>query len=101
MNLEKEQAKTSYQVQDGINLESSIDRYIRLRQDGMKAQTYLPFLEKFRAKYIELQDQNALILDTLVQNREAIIQNTQIIVPNSGTEVLKKLKLIRSEVQGE
>ena len=80
---------------DGIDM--VIDNYVWAKNDESRARVYFAYVERFQRWYTILQTHNKKILDTLINNREAIIKNTVVVIPDSGTELLKKLNLITTE----
>jgi hypothetical protein len=97
INASKNNIQISYRGLDYNVLETNIESYMNSRQDEVKSRTYLTFLEKFQASYATLQAENAKILDTIINNREAIIKRATIVIPDSGTELMKKLNLLQTE----
>lgn len=55
------------------------------------------FVNKFITTYSILNDYNKKLLDTLINNREALIKNVTIVLPDTGNELMGKLKLLQSE----
>lgn len=40
-----------------------------------------------------------MVLDTLINNREALIKRSVVVIPDSGTNFLKQMGLIQSEAE--
>jgi hypothetical protein len=78
-------------------METNIDSYMAAKQWELYAKTYLTFINSFLKNLNTLQVENKKVLDTLVNNREALIKRTVVVLPDSGTDVLKKLNLIQTE----
>lgn len=74
-----------------------IDSYIRVKNEENRAKVYLTYIQRFQRGYGILQGENRKILDTLINNREALIKSSIVVIPDSGTELLKKLKLLTTE----
>lgn len=91
--------KISDDFSDFNNTETiqNIDSYLKIRQENMNARTYIVFINKFLNYYAVLNEYNKKVLDTLINNKEIIIKNSQVVVPDSGWELLKELKLLYSE----
>lgn len=98
-NALKTNISTAYKGMDYASMDTMISSYMAAREDEMKARTFLTFLEKFSSSYNTLQGENAKILDTLINNREAIIKRATVVVPDSGTELMRKLNLIQTEAE--
>lgn len=75
----------------------NIDDYLRLKVTNTNAQTYIVFINKFLNYYTILNNYNKKVLDTLINNKEILIKNSQVVIPDTGWELLKQLKLIYTE----
>lgn len=64
-----------------------------------KARVYLIYLENFRKSYTALQVRNLRLIDVLSNNRDALIKRSTVVIPNSGTDIIKTLKLIQTEAE--
>ncbi|MDD2745816.1 MAG: hypothetical protein PHU93_04730, partial [Candidatus Gracilibacteria bacterium] len=53
------------------------------------------FLDKFTAMYTALNSYNRKLLDTLTSNKEALIKNVTVVLPDSGNEFMNKLNLLK------
>ena len=93
----KTSLQQAYQSLDYDTMETNIDGYMAAKQWELYAKTYLTFINSFLKNLNTLQIENKKILDTLVNNREALIKRTVVVLPDSGTDVLKKLNLIQTE----
>lgn len=92
MNMESKYKAFEY---DGVDM--VIDSYVQAKNDESRARVYLTYVERFQRWYTILQAHNKKILDTLINNREAIIKQAVVVIPDSGSELLKKLNLITTE----
>lgn len=93
----KTSLQQAYQSLDYDTMETNIDGYMAAKQWELYAKTYLTFINSFLKNLNTLQVENKKILDTLINNREALIKRTVVVLPDSGTDVLKKLNLIQTE----
>lgn len=75
----------------------NIDSYLKIRQENLNARTYIVFINKFINSYTILNEYNKKVLDTLINNKEIIIKNSQIVIPDTWTDLLRELKLMYSE----
>lgn len=62
---------------------TNIDLYLEIRQENTYARTYIVFLNKFISYYDALNKYNKNLLDTLINNKDIIIKNTQIVIPDT------------------
>jgi len=89
------QASLSSLDYDGVD--SAIDTYTRTRNSDTHARIYLIYLERFRESYLKLQEKNKKLLTVLSDNRDALIKRAVIVVPPTGSDILKELWLIQSQ----
>lgn len=87
----------SYDGYDYSEVDKAIDTYIWSRNTDTRAQVYLVYLEKFKKNYTALQIKNLKLIDTLVNNKDALIKRSTVVIPNSGSDLIKTLKLIQTE----
>ena len=91
----KAQLSTSYQKMDFDGTQDALDAYIAEKNNETYARTYLIFLDKFTAMYTSLNAYNRKLLDTLTSNREALIKNVTVVLPDSGNDFMNKLNLLK------
>jgi hypothetical protein len=96
---EKAALTAAYKNFDYTATEESLDRYLVERQKNDYARTYLIFLGKFSQTYTILNQYNKILLDTLINNKEALIKNATVVLPDSGSQLLRKLQLIKTEAE--
>jgi hypothetical protein len=87
----------SYSKFDAEGAQSALDEYIAEKNKEVSAKSYIVFLDKFSQTYQSLNAYNRKLLDTLTANREALIKNVTVVLPDSGNEFMKKLDLLRNE----
>jgi len=75
----------------------NIDNYLKVREENLNARTYIVFINKFLNYYIVLNNYNKKLLDTLINNKEILVKDSQVIIPDTGWDLLKELKLIYTE----
>ncbi len=95
----KQDLSTAYGNLDYDKTESTIDAYLEAKRQETVAHTYLIFLGKFISSYGLLNDYNKKLMSTLITNREALIKNVTVVMPDSGTELMSGLQLIQTESQ--
>ncbi len=91
--------QTSYVWYDYTSVDSAIDSYVTAKNLDTKARVYLIYLENFRKSYTALQVRNLRLIDVLSNNRDALIKRSTVVIPNSGTDIIKTLKLIQTEAE--
>lgn len=73
------------------------NNYLDLKNQWTEARTYIIFYDQFIVQYNYLNNYNTQVLDTLTNNRDIIIKNSYVVLPDTGTTILKDLNLIINE----
>jgi hypothetical protein len=89
--------ESKYKAFEYVGVDGVIDDYVRAKTEESRARAYLAYVERFQRGYAILQAHNKKILDTLINNRNAIIKKTVVVIPDSGSELVKKLNLVTTE----
>lgn len=84
---------------DYNGVDAAIDTYTEAKNSDTHARIYLIYLERFRDSYLKLQEKNKIILTTISGNRDPLIKRTIIVVPDTGSDILKELGIIQTEAQ--
>ena len=72
--------------------------YANLQKEYFFAKTYVVYINQFLNEYAYLNQYNKTLLDVLINNKEALIKNTQLVIPNNwGLDSLKKFDLLIDE----
>ena len=95
----KKAMEEKYKAFEYNGVDTVIDEYVKAKNEENRARVYLTYIERFQRWYGILQWQNKKILDTLINNREALITKSVVVIPDSGSELLKKLNLITTEAE--
>lgn len=75
----------------------NIDNFLEIKKENTNVSTYIVFVNKFINYYSILNNYNKKVLDTLINNKEILVKNTQVVIPDTGWELLKQLKLLYTE----
>jgi replicative DNA helicase len=62
---------------------TNIDDYLKAIEESNYSRTYIVFVNKFINSYNTLNNYNKILLDTLINNKEILIKNTQVVLPDS------------------
>ncbi len=100
-NTTKSSMETQYQAFDYSGVDGLIEDYVTAKNNENKARVYLVYLERFQRAYGILQGKNKVLLDTLINNREALIKKATVVIPDSGSDLMKKLNLIETEAESK
>jgi hypothetical protein len=88
-NTDTELAKIKTKIEGdfgGFNANETlvnIDLYLEIKQENTYARTYVVFINKFITYYDGLNKYNKNLLDTLINNKDIIIKNSQVVIPNT------------------
>ncbi len=77
----------------------NIDNYLELKKQYYYSRTYIVYINHFLSEYNYLNKYNKLLLDTLINNKDALIKNAYVVIPDSWSTLLKKFDLIYDENQ--
>ena len=88
---------TAYQSMDYDLTQETLDKYLEEKQNQTYAQSYLVFLDKFVATYQALNAYNLKLLNTITTNKDALIKNVTVVLPDSGSDFMQKLELLRKQ----
>lgn len=93
----KKEMDIQYRNFEYAGVDSVIANYVTAKHNESQANVYLTYLQRFQKGYAILQWKNKVILDTLINNHEAIVKRATVVIPDSGDTMLKDLWLIQSE----
>jgi len=93
----KTKISTDFSKFDDDSTNENIEEYLVLKDDYIYARTYLIFINKFITQYAFLNEYNKQLLDTLINNKDALSKNSFVVIPDSGDDFLRELDLILDE----
>mgnify|MGYP000883133122 FL=1 len=96
-NTAKNTLQNSYNVFEYSGVNSAINDYLDAKNLDSRMKIYAIYLDRFEKSYLALQNKNRKILDALMNNREGIIKKSMVVIPDTGTDIIKELGLIQSE----
>ena len=96
-NTAKNTLQNSYNVFEYSGVNSAINDYLDAKNLDSRMKIYTIYLDRFEKSYLALQNKNRKILDALMNNREGIIRKSMVVIPDTGTDIIKELGLIQSE----
>ncbi len=97
IDTERDTLEREFNGRDVSSTLASSERYFSLRNEYTEFFTDIVFINQYLRQYDFLNQYNAGIINTLKANRTQIINQTYIIIPNSGNEFLRPLELIFDE----
>ena len=96
-NTAKNTLQNSYNVFEYSGVNSAINDYLDAKNLDSRMKIYAIYLDRFEKSYLALQNKNRKILDALMNNREGLIRKSMVVIPDTGTDIIKELGLIQSE----
>lgn len=84
---------------DSVKTWENIDEYLKVRKDYYYAKIYMVFVNKFIEQYDFLNNYNKNLLTVIVNNQDALIKNSYVVIPEEWNDSLKKLNLIYDETE--
>lgn len=110
INLEKEFNLSSQEIEEikqkmdydygqlnPLASKDNISEYKKYKAQNTNAYTYVVFINRFINSYNILNSYNSKLLDTLINNKDIIIKDSQIVLPSTGNDMLRDLNLIVTE----
>lgn len=82
---------------DAISTNENVQEYFGLRAEYTYARTHIIYINQFVRQYNFLNNYNKALLDTLINNKAALASGSFVVVPDSGSDLLRKLNLIYDE----
>ena len=96
-NSAKGVLQNSYNQFDYTGVDGAINDYLVAKNTDSRAKIYMIYLERFEKSYTALQNKNKKVLDTIINNRDGIIARSVVVIPDTGSDIVKELGLIQSE----
>lgn len=93
----KQKLGTDYAAFDSDAVIVDMDDYLAEKNLVTTANMYLVFSEKFLEQYTFLNNYNKELLDTLILNRNAIVSDSFVVIPDTGDTTLRELDLLFEE----
>ncbi len=88
---------TDFSKFDTASTLENINEYILLKNDYTYARTYIIFVNKFISQYTFLNEYNKVLLDTLINNKDILVKDSFVVIPDSWDELLQKMNIIFDE----
>lgn len=99
VNNARSKVDSSFAKLDPSDVDEYVAEYISAKEDERYAQTYLVLTDRLRERYAKLQSYNSLLIQTLANNREALIAGVSVVMPAQGNDFMDDLGLIKTETQ--
>lgn len=100
-NNKKENIKTKidsdFQANNPDASIQNISDYLEAQNNYYYARTYVIFINQFLREYQILNEYNKRLLDVLINNKNAIINSSYVVIPDTGEELLREFDLLYEE----
>lgn len=93
----KVKINTDFKNKDSAASKENIDNYLVEKNTYYHARTYIIYINKFLLDYSYLNDYNKKLLDTLINNKDALVKDTYVVIPDTWTALLKDFDLLYDE----
>lgn len=93
----KQKIDKDFKNNDSKESLANIDTYLEYKKEFYYARTYIVYINHFLSEYNYLTEYNKQLLDTLINNKDAIIKDSYIVVPDTWSDILKKFDWIYEE----
>lgn len=93
----KVKINTDYKKRDAVASKENITNYLEQKNKYNYARTYIIYINHFLSDYVSLNDYNKKLLDTLINNKDAIVKEAYVVIPNSWAGLLKEFDLLYEE----
>lgn len=77
----------------------NIKEYVALKDTYYNAKVFITYINAILKDYQIMNNYNKKLLDTLINNKDALIKNAYVVIPDSGTELLDDFNLLYTEEQ--
>jgi len=95
----KVKINTDYKNRDAVASKENITNYLEQKNKYNYARTYIIYINQFLRDYMILNEYNKKLLDTLINNKDAIVKQSFVVIPNTWVELLRELDLLYDEVE--
>lgn len=99
INSLKEKISLDFKNSKAEESYENIENYEKLKAEYNRYKINIVYINNFIKQYNFLNSYNAKLLDTLINNKEAIINQWHITIPDSGSDLIKEYKLIYDEAE--
>lgn len=93
----KQKISNDYNNRNAVESENNIKKYVEIKDKYYNSKINIVYIYQFIKEYSLLNNYNKLLLDTLINNKEALIKETYVVIPDSGANLLKKFDLLYTE----
>lgn len=93
----KVKINTDFKNKDSIASKENIDNYLKEKNAYYHARTYIIYINKFLLDYNYLNEYNKRLLDALINNKDALVKEAYVVIPDTWTTLLKDFDLLYEE----
>jgi hypothetical protein len=93
----KQKMNGDFSAFDSKASSDDVEAYLELKKEYQSNYVDIIYINQFLKQYSFLNDYSKKLLDTLINNKEALITQSFVVIPSSGDEFLKTFNLIYDE----
>ncbi len=93
----KAKIDTDFKADNAEESVNNIENYLKVKNDYYYARTYIIYINQFLTEYAVLNNYNKKLLDTLINNKDALIKDAFVVIPDSWAELLRNFDLLYTE----
>lgn len=97
VNVLKEKIALDYKNFDSEASIENVSSYVDLKRDYSNSRIVAAYCGNFMRQYVFLNSYNKRILDTLINNKEALINEWKVVIPDSWSQLTRELELLYDE----
>ncbi|MDR1945308.1 MAG: hypothetical protein LBQ59_04520 [Candidatus Peribacteria bacterium] len=79
----KNKINSDFQKNDATASYENIEKYLELKNKYNYARAYIVYINQFLNDYNALNEYNKRLLDTLINNKDAIIKEAYVVIPDT------------------
>jgi len=95
----KRELEKDFNANNSSRVFTHVDNYYSLKQKEVILKTNIIFINNFLSKYNILNRYNLKLIHTLTINKDIISKDSYLVIPNSGTEILREFDLLFTETE--
>lgn len=95
----KSKINSDFLKNDSTASSENIEKYLELKSKYNYAVVYIVYINQFLTDYNRLNEYNKKLLDVLINNKEAIIKEAFVVIPDTWVDLLRDFNLLYDEAE--
>jgi predicted nuclease with TOPRIM domain len=93
----KKKIESDFNKNKASEVFKDVDLYYSLKEKQIIVKTNIIFINNFIRRYQILNKYNSMLIENINLNQDIIIKNSYLVIPKSGTKLLKDFELLYTE----